>query len=319
MEQPQIEDSRSFWERMQSRPRARWLIETTSQLATAAWDAMQEEPPNAWKPLVIPEVPELTAEDILDRRRQVRELGIKRERELQSLIQIPPDREVDALEYARYRREQADWLTMEIGPGNHPSGLLRRDFTGKSAYIGIENCSFPEYSDDADTVFKDLRKTRPRENIFLRLDPNFGKYYPKERYGYYDFPDATADEIYISQVYDKPTLEVRNDDEEIMTNEAARLLKPGGKVIIFDYDRNLEAIVGWLEGAGLELSFLLRDYPTDAETGAPINNSEAFLKLQKELDCTEGDLIIIAEKPVDWIRSSASRIHAPFYPAPSRG
>lgn len=235
---------------------------------------------------------------------------------LRDLSWVAPDRQLDVFAYARHRREQDDWLTMEIGPGNWPSGILRRGFTGKSAYIGIENHSFNAYSDGAEDAFAVIREARPDDNIFLRSDPAFGR---MEDGGpdYYDFPDATADEMYLSQVYDKPPASENNGDQQAMTNEVARLLKPGGKALIFDYDRNLKDIRLWLEKAGLELRFVFRSVTTDTETGEPINDDGTRTDLQKELDCIKGDLIMVAEKPEDWTRSSASKIHAPIYPEPS--
>ena len=109
----------------------------------------------------------------------------------------------------------------------------------------------------------------------------------------------------------------RRDDEEAMTNEIARMLKPGGKALIFDYDNNLESIMGWLSDAGLEIRFVMRDLAMDVKTGAYINAPGEFSQIQRELDCVEGNLIIIAEKPTAWTRANASKIHAPSYLAPS--
>ncbi|HVX56843.1 MAG TPA: hypothetical protein VHA37_03865 [Candidatus Saccharimonadales bacterium] len=318
MDQSQENDPRSAWERLQSRSRFRWLVDKAAQIATA-WETRDNGPLQGGEPssMGADEPTEVSDEALEQRRHQRRQEAIVREGRLQRLIQIAPGRELDVLEYGRYRRERADWLTMEIGPGNHPSGVGNRSFTDKSAYIGIENYSFPEYSDEADAVFAGFRESRQAENIFLRSDPTFGKYYPKEKYAYYDFPDGTADEVYLSQVYDKPSFDLRNDDEEFMTNEVARLLKPGGKALIFDYDRNLESIAGWLDGAGLELRFLLREEVADIISGDSIFHFQELREVQAALDCTEGNLIVVAEKPLDWTRSSASKIHAPFYPAPA--
>lgn len=292
MEQLSIDESRSFAERMQSRPRSRWLMDKASEAVTAfryVWGAEETMPP----------APRFTAE--ADYSEQNRQRWIDEEVRLSELARIDPDKELDVLAYARHRREQADWLTMEIGPGDWPSGILRRGFKGKSAYIGIDNHSYSSYSEGAHAFFMDLREARPGENIFLRSDPTFGRT-PDTSLDYYDFPDATADEIYISQVYDKPVNPdcERNADQQAMTSEVARLLKPGGKALIFDYDRNLENIKSWLENAGLELRFVFRSSTTDTETGKAVYDYDKQTDLQGELDCTKGDLIMIAEKPEDW-------------------
>lgn len=222
---------------------------------------------------------------------------IKQERELQAAVQVAPEDALDPLEYANYRREQDPWVTVEIGPGGNPSGLVRRKYKGKSAYIGIENNSYSDFSKLAWPIFGELREKRPKENIFLREDPNFGRSEDGST-NYYDFPSEIADEIYLAQVYDKPNNPncQQNNDQADMTKEVARLLKPGGKALIFDYQQNLASIMGWLEEAGLKVRFVARATTVDTETGENVT-TQGFMHTQFELESLYGDLIIIAEKP----------------------
>jgi SAM-dependent methyltransferase len=222
---------------------------------------------------------------------------IQHELAVQALTAVAPEDALDPLEYARHRREQEPWVTVEIGPGGHPSGLLRRNYRGKSAYIGIENNSFTTFSKFAGPIFGALREERPKDHIFLREDPTFGRSEDGST-NYYDFPDEIADEIYLAQVYDKPNSESceHNGDQADMTKEVARLLRPGGKALIFDYQQNLVDIMGWLDEAGLKVRFVARDTVVDTETAETIS-VEGFFHTKMELESLEGDLIIIAEKP----------------------
>jgi hypothetical protein len=305
MEQPHEDDPRSSWERMRSRPRLRWLADKAGGLADMAKGVIEE-----------PDAP--SSQPSVSYEEQSRRFHIRQELRERSASRVEPGDELDPYEYARYRREQQDWLTMEIGPGALPNGIKRRNFSGRSAYIGIDNHSYGAYSDQAESVFAAFRESRPEENILLRSDPNFGRA-EDGSLDYYDFPDGTADEIYISQVYDKPTEESCQHlgDEGAMTVEAARLLKPGGKVLIFDYYRNLPDIRGWLDEAGLKLRFAFRSFTMDLATGENIHLADERYRLQEALDCQEGNIILIAEKPADWTRASAGKIRAPSYLEPS--
>jgi SAM-dependent methyltransferase len=281
----------TFIERFQTRPRIRWIKDRFTDLASTF----------NTDPLEAPELDTRTQEE-KDAEFEERFLRSRAERELQiiRLLTISPDDLIDPDEYAESRKIAPNWTVVEIGPGDNPGGI-NREFTGTSSYIGIENFSYGEYSDTTEEVFEELRRERAGENIFLMSDRAFGRqlWEPSEDNLRYDLPDGVANEVYISQVYDKtthPTCQ-HNHDEQVMTNEVARLLAPDGFVVILDYDRNVQSIMEMLAKAGLKLRFASRETCFDIETlDSDVSNSVTHNNMVRELGSNVGRLLLIASK-----------------------
>src|ERR1044071_9726214 len=67
------------------------------------------------------------------------------------------------------------WFTLELGPGNKPSGLNRR-YEGDSVYVAIEPHITKGFSSATDTVFEQIRKgDRSEEKIFVLGDEATGR------------------------------------------------------------------------------------------------------------------------------------------------
>ncbi len=223
-----------------------------------------------------------------------KELGIRQ------ALEINPSDLIDPFEYAEYRVAAPVWCLVEIGPGMHPNGL-NRNFGGLSRYIGLENFSFGYYELGAKVAFERLRSQRAGENITLQRERSFGRNLddPSEENLRYGLPGAIANEVYISRVYDKssaPSCE-HNHDEQVMTNEVARLLAPDGRAVIFDYDRNAQAIAEMLKMAGLRPRFASREAQFDIEAGEPDDtNAERHEDIIRKLGGHAGSLLIIASR-----------------------
>jgi len=225
---------------------------------------------------------------------------IDKELRIRAALEVSPGDLIDPLEYAKHRKSAPIWFMVEIGPANHPNGL-NRQFTGLSYYIGLENFSYYDYSNWAKEAFGRLRRQRTGENIVLQPQMSFGRNLrdPSEENLRYDLPDAIADEVYVSRVYDKTkhrTCE-RNHDEQVMTNEIARMLAPGAMAVIFDYARNAETIAEMLTIAGLRLRFASRDTQFGIEAGRyDHSNSDRHEDIIDELGGHAGDMLLIASK-----------------------
>jgi hypothetical protein len=225
---------------------------------------------------------------------------VSKELQIRGALEIDTGDLIDPFEYAEHRTSAPVWCMVEIGPGMHPNGL-NRNFSGLSRYIGLENFSFAYYELGAKVAFERLRRQRTGENITLQREMSFGRNLgePSEENLRYNLPDAIANEVYISRVYDKssaPSCE-HNGDEQIMTNEVARLLAPDGMAVIFDYDRNAEAIAGMLTIAGLRLRFASRETQLDITTREHDDtNAERHEDIVRKLGGHAGSLVIIASK-----------------------
>lgn len=225
---------------------------------------------------------------------------VDKEIRIREALEISTSDLIDPFDYAEYRTSEPVWCTVEIGPGMHPNGL-NRNFSGLSRYIGLENFSFGYYKLGAKVAFERLHRQRTGENIVLQRELSFGRNLeePSEENLRYNLPDAIANEVYISRVYDKssaPSCE-HNHDEQVMTNEVARLLALDGLAIIFDYDRNAVEIAEMLAIAGLRLRFASRETQFDIETGRyDGTNAARHEDIIRKLGGHAGNLLLIASK-----------------------
>lgn len=186
-------------------------------------------------------------------------------------------KQLSLVEYAGKRESTEPWLTVELNPGSRPSGFRRR-YEGTSAYIGIDT------EPVTDNALEELKSKRPDENIFHitdeligqthisyfeengLVDPGGGKYVSDAKmYGYamlteddapyedtrhYSLPDNCADEVYCVDTLGDP-----KTDPGLMVSEAARMLKPGGSMIIYDKESSLDTIVRALDMHGLSVTY----------------------------------------------------------------
>jgi hypothetical protein len=274
-------DDRSFIERFQSRSRVRWLVDTYSSLTQA--DSPTEIYPNQ------------NYDDWLAQKEAV----------LEEALKVATEDEINLEAYSNKRINTPSWTTVEIGPGGSPMGL-NRSFAGKSRYIGLENNSYREhFAEHAIPNFQKMAAERPDENIELMMQ-DFGKQIDGQETNYrYDLPDAIADEMFLRLVYDKPaawTSCEHNNDEQAMTYEIARLLKPEGLVTILDFNRNTEKIHNCLINAGLRIRFISRKthslghFNEDEVLECVIEDQQK--SIAKTLGARKGqsDLVIIASK-----------------------
>lgn len=157
----------------------------------------------------------------------------------------------DLQDYSRVRKKTEPWTTVNIGPGARPLGI-NRSFKDMSKYIAFEPGWNPEYAskDRVKEVFNDLSASRPDENIEVRdVDWSFKKYG-------YDFPDSSADEVLISNVFDDFTIYAPKDQNSKIISEAYRMLKPGGVFLIQDRGSNfLEELDHTLQREGFNIVY----------------------------------------------------------------
>jgi hypothetical protein len=275
--------TQSLVESLQRRPRGRLLL----QAVHVVHEALQ------------PEI-DIEAQERLERFRadvaywKQEELAYKPLAELLEEIERNP--RFEPRQYAKDRVERQNHTTLEIGPGNDPSGLNRR-FDGENRYIGIDNFSFLDYAEGAERFFDRLKGARPTENIEFIVDEEFGcTDDPND--SRYNLPDEIADEAYVCRVYDKPVWgSERNGDELVMTKEIARILKPGGIVMIGDLHHNAFSILRYLHDADLELVFVSTRKNVDEQTCTFIHDG-SHTALMQDLDFGyAAPLLMIARKP----------------------
>lgn len=209
----------------------------------------------------------------------------------------------DVADYAERRRRTEPWVTVEIGPGTRPSGLNRKYVTeSQSAYIGIEALLNSKFSEHSEEHFAGLRD---EGNIFLLTDRLISRQ-PLDADQEIDpadtrhcvVPDEIADEVFIVYNYDDP-----RTDQALITQEALRMLKPGGLLIIHDSNRELLNIVGYVQSSGFQIVYAIRKWSAFENTEEPAFNAvvqslglEPRERGANPFNDRPG-LLIIAEKP----------------------
>jgi SAM-dependent methyltransferase len=254
-------------------------------------------------------------------------------------------KQLNLVEYAGKRESTEPWLTVELGTGSRPSGF-RRTYKGKSAYIGIDANTSQDSPTGAEKAFEELKAKRPDENIFLIkdeligrtheryfiengfVDPDGGKYLSDAKmYGFamlseqdapykdtqhYSLPDNCADELYCVNTLGDP-----HSESDLIVGEAARILKPGGSMIIYDRERYLGDIIDTLDDHGLLVtyadrgtnSFIDERFYNDTHALLGCHQTELILPniLHKFLPITANSikpwelpvhLVLVAQKPI---------------------
>jgi hypothetical protein len=200
--------------------------------------------------------------------------------------------------YIEHRKTAEPWTTVEIGPGDMPSGLNRK-FTGESVYIGIEAGINVNFSTLSDKVFGSIKSKRPNENIFLLHDQAIGRScsdnMSPESSRHYDMPDDSANEIFLVYTLDDPKTEV-----DLVLGEIYRMLKPGGSAIISDRsrgargDQQLDGHLSSIEDAGLRSAYMTE---RGTDIAAQLGCYQTGINEGEDLRSVPPNLLLIATKP----------------------
>lgn len=200
-------------------------------------------------------------------------------------------------------RSRAGAITVEIGHGYKP-WIKGRTLPPHQLYIGVEAKINPYFLKhplipelDADEVIREIKETRPDEKIFFiksntGFDPELEEKDLDTDYNPASYlPDELADQVLVTNTFDDPRLHSHGRIEKLF-KELARLVKPGGKIIIHE-DSPITFSKEEIEQLGLRAKFvafaelnpkefeqLSEYYGLDSQTSQP-TAAEYFLVVEK--------------------------------------